>query len=148
MKSGKNSKFLNLLINFATSGKYTEKSGFGMSDYLISYVLLNFISVFGGAILVGFIILRGTEGKWGTVAACSVMLLIAVLTIVFSRMKKVSQIVPALMLMSFYGLLCIAVTYLGEAVGMNFMFVFMYPLTTIMLLGRKCFLCWRISGPM
>ena len=124
-------------INFATSGKYTEKNDFGMSDYLIRYVLLNFISVFGGAILIGFIVVRGMEGKWGTVAACSVMLLIAIMTIVFSRMKKVSQIVPGLMLMSFYGLLCIAVTYLGEARGMNFMFIFMYPLTTIMLLGMK-----------
>ena len=124
-------------INIGTSGRYRGQRQFGMSDYLIRYVLLNFISVFGGSILIGFIVVRGMEGKWGTVAACSVMLLIAILTIVFSRMKKVSQIVPALMLMSFYGLLCIAVTYLGEAVGMNFMFVFMYPLTTIMLMGMK-----------
>ena len=136
-KKNKPNKFISSIINFATSGKYTDKSDFGMSDYLISYVLLNFISVLGGGILIGFIIVRGMEGKIETVIACSVMLLIAVLTIVFSRMKKIAQIVPAIMLMSFYGLLCIAVTFLGEAEGYNFMFVFMYPLTTIMLMGMK-----------
>ena len=108
-----------------------------MSDYLIRYVLLNFISVAGGAILVGFIAVRFSEGKYSTVAACSVMLLIAILTIIFSRMKKMPQIVPALMLMGFYGMLCIMVTWLGEALGMNFLFIYMYPLTTIMLLGMR-----------
>ncbi|MCL2093879.1 MAG: ATP-binding protein [Treponema sp.] len=130
-------RLLDFVINFATSGKYTGKSDFGMSDYLIRYVLLNFISVFGGGILVGFIVIRFNEGKYGTVAACGVMLLIAIMTIVFSRMKRVSQMVPALMLMIFYGMLCLAVTYLGEAEGTNFLFVYMYPLTTIMLLGMK-----------
>ena len=136
-KKNKPNKFISSIINFATSGKYTDKSDFGMSDYLISYVLLNFISVLGGGILIGFIVVRGMEGKFETVIACSVMLLIAVLTIVFSRMKKVAQIVPAMMLMSFYGFLCIAVTFLGEAEGYNFMFIYMYPLTTIMLMGMK-----------
>ncbi|MCL2006816.1 MAG: ATP-binding protein [Treponema sp.] len=128
---------IRFIVNFATSGKYTEKNDFGMSDYLIRYVLLNFISVFGGGILMGFIVVRFIEGKYTTVIACSVMLLIAVLTIVFSRAKKVQQIVPAAMLMVFYGFLCMAVTYLGEAEGSNFMFIYMYPLTTIMLMGMK-----------
>ncbi|MCL2070564.1 MAG: ATP-binding protein [Treponema sp.] len=129
-------KIKNFFIDAASSGKY-EKKAFDMSDYLIRYVLLNFISIFGGLILVGFIFVRFLEGKYDTVLACSVMLLIAVLTIVLSRMKNVRQIVPALMFMIFYGLLCIAVTWLGEAQGMSFLFIYMYPLTTIVLLGMK-----------
>ena len=145
MKKNRPNKFIQFIINFATSGKYTEKSDFGISDYLISYVLMNFISVFGGAILIGFIVMRAMEGKMETVIACSIMLLIAVLTVVFSRMKRVAQIVPAVMLMSFYGLLCIAVTYLGEAEGYNFMFIYMYPLTTIMLMGMKLGISFSVS---
>ena len=135
-------RILRFLVNIATSGKYMtgrliRRREFGMSDYLIRYVLLNFISVTGGGILLGFIIVRLREGKYGTVIACSLMLVVAVLTIVFSRMKKVKQIVPAMLLMGFYGLLCLTVTWLGEANGMNFLFVYMYPCITIMLVGMK-----------
>ena len=128
-------QFLHILVNIATSGKYKGEESFGMSDYLIRYALLNFISIFGGAILLGFIMVRFREGKYATVAACAVMFLIAVMTIILSRAKKVSQIVPAVMLMAFYGLLCTIVTWLGEAEGMNFLFIYMYPPLTIMMLG-------------
>ena len=40
-------QLVQLLINIISSGKYSEKSEFGMSDYLIRYVLLNF-SIFSG----------------------------------------------------------------------------------------------------
>jgi len=125
------------LINVGTSGKYMGEREFGMSDYLIRYVVLNFISISGAGILIGFITVRFREGKYGTVAACSAMFLIALLTIIFSRMKKVKQIVPALLLMVFYGLLCITITWLGEADGSNFLFIYMYPAITIMLLGMQ-----------
>ena len=125
------------LINIGTSGKFMGEREFGMSDYLIRYVVLNFISISGAGILIGFITVRLREGKYGTVAACGVMFLIALLTITFSRMKKVKQIVPALLLMVFYGLLCITITWLGEAEGSNFLFIYMYPAITIMLLGMR-----------
>ena len=134
-KTGK--KIKKILISFFTSGKYKEQGQFGMSDYFIRYVLLNFISSFGGAILMGFIIVRLMEGKYGTVAACSGMFLITVFTIIFSRSKKMPQIVPAFMLMVFYGFLCIMITWLGEAEGTNYLFIYMYPLITIILLGMK-----------
>jgi hypothetical protein len=123
------------LVNIGTSGKYSGEREFGMSDYLIRYVLLNFISIFGFLILLVFIFIRLGEGKYGTVAACSVMALIALLTIALSRSKKVSQIVPAVILMVFYALLCITITWLGEAQGINFLFIFVYPPLTIMMLG-------------
>jgi signal transduction histidine kinase/CheY-like chemotaxis protein len=130
-------QFTRFLINIGTSGKYRGEREFGMSDYLIRYVLMNFICFFGIAILLGFIFVRSSEGKYGTVAACSVMVLIAIATIVLSRSKKVSQIVPSAMLMIFYALLCIAVTWLGEAAGANYLFIYMYPPLTIMMLGMR-----------
>ena len=133
----KEKKTQNFLFNFFTSGKYTEKSEFGISDYFIRFVLLNFTSLAGSVILLGFIILRAGEGKFGSVATYSVMLLIAVLTMVFSRMKSVPQVVPALTLMIFYGLLCVVITWLGEAYGSNFLFIYLYPPITIILLGMR-----------
>jgi signal transduction histidine kinase/CheY-like chemotaxis protein len=125
------------IINVGTSGKYTEHSEFGMSDYLIRYVLLNFICFLGTVILLGFIFTRFREGKYGTVAACSGMILISFVTITLSRAKKVSQIVPAMILMIFYALLCVTVTWLGEADGANFLFIYLYPPLTIMMLGMR-----------
>jgi len=138
VKSGKIKRRIKLfIINVGTSGKYTGQREFGMSDYLIRYVLLNFICILGAIILLGFIFARFSQGKHDTVAACAVMLLIAFVTIILSRAKKVSQIVPAMILMIFYALLCITVTWLGEAEGSNFLFVYMYPPLTIMMLGMR-----------
>ena len=130
-------KLCSLIVNVGTSGKFTKDCEFGMSDYLIRYVLMNFISFSGSIILIGFITVRLTEGKYGTVAACTAMLLAALSTMVLGRVKKVPQIVPSLVLTLIYGLLCIAVTWLGEANGSNFLFIYMYPLITIMLLGMR-----------
>jgi signal transduction histidine kinase/CheY-like chemotaxis protein len=138
VKSGEIKRRIKLfIINIGTSGKYTGQREFGMSDYLIRYVLLNFICILGAIILFGFIIARFSQGKHDTVAACAVMILIAFVTIALSRAKKVSQIVPAMILMIFYGLLCITVTWLGEAEGSNFLFIYMYPPLTIMMLGMR-----------
>jgi len=138
VKSGDLKKKIKLfIINIGTSGKYTGQGEFGMSDYLIRYVLMNFICILGAVILFGFIFARLSQGKHGTVAACAVMILIAFVTIALSRAKKVSQIIPAMILMIFYGLLCITVTWLGEAEGANFLFIYMYPPLTIMMLGMR-----------
>ena len=122
-------------INIGTSGKYTGRRDFGTSDYLIRYVLMNFICIFGAIILLGFIFVRFKEGKYDTAAACSAMFLVSILCISLSRAKNVPQIVPAVILMIFYGLLCIAVTWLGEAFGSNYLFIYMYPPLTILMLG-------------
>jgi len=128
-------KIERFFINVGTSGKYTGRRDFDTSDYLIRYVLLNFICVIGAIMLTGFMIVRFKEGKYGTVAACAVMFLAITMTFLLSRAKKVFQIVPAVILSIFYGLLCIVITYLGEASGSNFLFIYMYPPLTIMMLG-------------
>jgi signal transduction histidine kinase/HPt (histidine-containing phosphotransfer) domain-containing protein/FixJ family two-component response regulator len=138
VKSGKFKRQIQLfIINVGTSGKYTGQREFGMSDYLIRYVLLNFICILGTIILLGFIFTRFRQEKYDTVAACAVMILICFVTIILSRAKNVPQMVPAMILMIFYALLCITVTWLGEASGSNFLFVYLYPPLSIMMLGMR-----------
>ena len=130
-------QFMRLLINIGTSGKYRGEREFGMSDYLIRYVLMNFICIFGFIILSVFTFVRLREEKYGTVAACSIMIVVCLITMTLLRSKKASQIVPAVILMVFYALLCVMVTWLGEAAGSNFLFIYIYPPLTIMMLGMR-----------
>ena len=131
----KEKRLIRLLTNIATSGRYKEEGNFNISDYLIRYVLMNCICVFGFIILLGFIIVRLSEAKYDTVFACVIMLMVCLTTMALLRSKKIPQIVPAAILMGFYALLCIVITWIGEAHGSNFLFIYMYPLITIMMLG-------------
>jgi len=127
---------MRILINIGTSGRYKEESEFSMSDYLIRYVLLNCIIILGSAILAAFAVLNITLERYFTVAVCGGMIVMAVVSFVLAR-TKVKQIVPASVLMIFYALLCVMVTWTGQAEGANFLFIYMYPLLTIMLLGMR-----------
>jgi signal transduction histidine kinase/CheY-like chemotaxis protein len=51
------------------------------------------------------------------------------------------------MLMVFYALLCITVTWLGEAAGSNFLFIYVYPPLTIMMLGMRLGILFSIILP-
>jgi len=130
-------RLVNLFINIGTSGKYTEKSEFGMSDYLIRYALLNFIIIFGVSILAVFTILNINNERYSTAAACIGMIVVAMVSFILAR-TTIPQFIPALLLMVFYGLLCILITWTGEAGGSNFLFIYMYPSLTVMLLGMYC----------
>jgi len=126
----------NFLLNIVTSGRYKKKSEFGISDHLIRYVLLNFIILFGVLILTAFAAANFRLERYFTAVACVVMILTAVMSFLMAR-TKIRQSVPALILMVFYGLLCVMVTWTGEAEGANFLFIYMYPSLTIMLLGMR-----------
>ena len=130
-------KIMHFIINIGTSGKYSGERKFGMSDYLIRYVLLNFIIFFGVAILTTFTMLNLKLGRYSTSVTCIGMILVAMTSFVLAR-TKLQQFIPALILMVFYGLLCFMVTWIGEAQGANFLFMYMYPSLTIMLLGMRC----------
>jgi signal transduction histidine kinase len=137
MKANKVKKQLQrFFINIGMSGKYRGGRGFGMSDYLVRYVLLNFIIIFGVSILVAFAVNNFRLERYSTAIVCIVMILIALLSFILAR-TKMKQFVPALILMIFYGILCILVTYIGEANGANFLFIYMYPSLTMMLLGMR-----------
>ena len=107
-----------------------------MSDHLIRYVLLNFIIIFGASILTVFTVMNIRLERYFTAVVCISMILVALTSFVLAR-TKVRQFIPALILTVFYGLLCVMVTWVGEADGANFLFIYMYPSLTIMLLGMR-----------
>jgi len=127
-------RLFDILINIGTSGRYTKKSEFGMSDHLIRYVLLNFIILFGVSILTVFTALNFRLDRYFTAFICIGMIIVALVSFALAR-TKIQQFVPAFILSVFYGLLCAMVTWVGEADGANFLFIYMYPSLSIMLLG-------------
>jgi signal transduction histidine kinase/CheY-like chemotaxis protein/HPt (histidine-containing phosphotransfer) domain-containing protein len=123
-------------INVAMSGKYRGGRRFGMSDYLIRYVLMNFIIVFGASILTAFAVNNFRLGRYSTAIVCICMIFFALTSFILAR-TKIRQFIPALVLTAFYGILCLMVTWIGEANGANFLFIYMYPSLTIILLGMR-----------
>jgi signal transduction histidine kinase/DNA-binding NarL/FixJ family response regulator/HPt (histidine-containing phosphotransfer) domain-containing protein len=123
-------------INISMSGKYRGGRKFGMSDYLVRYVLMNFIIIFGVSILVAFAVSNFRLGRYSTAIVCISMIFSAMVSFILAR-TKIRQYIPALILMIFYGVLCIMVTWIGGAHGANFLFMYMYPSLTIILLGMQ-----------
>ncbi|MDR2717489.1 MAG: response regulator [Treponema sp.] len=136
MRKFREKRLIRLLIDIGTSGRYKEEGKFSMSDYLIRYVLMNSIIILGSAILAWFIVLNIHLGQYFTAAACAGMIMMAMTSFVLAR-TKIRQIIPATMLMIFYALLCIMITWTGESDGANFLFMYVYPSLTIMLLGMR-----------
>jgi len=129
-------QFMHFLINIGTSGKFTGEREFGMSDYLIRYVLMNCTIIFGCAVLVMFVVLNLNLKQYFTAAVCGGMLAMGITAFVLAR-TKIKQIIPATALMIFYALLCVMITWTGESDGANFLFIYIYPSLTIMLLGTS-----------
>ena len=107
-----------------------------MSDYLIRYALLNFIILFGITILSVFTVLNLRLERYLTASVCIGMIMVALTSFVLAR-TRIQQFIPAFMLTVFYGILCVMVTWIGDAHGANFLFMYMYPSLTIMLLGMQ-----------
>jgi signal transduction histidine kinase/CheY-like chemotaxis protein len=122
--------------NIGMSGKYRGAREFGMSDYLIRYALMNFIIIFGASILAAFAVSNFKLGRYFTALVCIGMILVAMTSFILAR-TKVRQYIPALILTIFYGVLCLMVTWTGEANGANFLFIYIYPSLTIVLLGMR-----------
>jgi len=129
-------RFSQFLINIVTSGKYSEKPEFGMSDYLIRYVLLNTCFIFGFIILLIYAIYNLRRGMYDVASACAGMAFLCIFTFFLAR-TKIRQGVPASILMVFYGLFCVWITWIKQSQGVNFLFIYIYPLATIMLLGMR-----------
>jgi signal transduction histidine kinase/CheY-like chemotaxis protein len=129
-------QFMHFLINIGTSGKFTGEREFGMSDYLIRYVLMNCTIIFGCAVLALFVVMNLNLKQYFTAAVCGGMLAMGIMAFVLAR-TKIRQIIPATALMIFYALLCVMITWTGESDGANFLFIYIYPSLTIMLLGTS-----------
>ncbi|MDR0315693.1 MAG: FaeA/PapI family transcriptional regulator, partial [Treponema sp.] len=113
---------LQFFINIGTSGKYAEQKEFGMSDYLIRYVLMNFIILSGISLLTAFTVSNFSLGRYSTALVCFGMILACIASFILAR-TKLRQYIPALILMIFYGLLCVLVTWTGKTNG-TFLFIY------------------------
>ena len=124
------------LINIATSNKSPGESSLTMTDYQIRYILMNFIIIFGSIVLLIFAVVNIRNESFSDAAVCITMSLIGVICFFIAR-SKIPQIVSSSIMLVFYGLLCVILVWIGAAQGANFLFIYMYPLLTIMLLGMK-----------
>ncbi|GHV71112.1 hypothetical protein AGMMS49928_21530 [Spirochaetia bacterium] len=135
MKSKKRS-LRHLLINIITSGKNFTENESGMSDDLIRYVLLNAIVIVGVMVLVAFSVLDVIKGAYLDAVISASMAVVGSSIIVLAR-TKIRHITLATILMIAYGLLCLMLIWNGGSQRGTFVFIYIYPLLTIMMLGMK-----------
>ncbi|MCL2067043.1 MAG: ATP-binding protein [Treponema sp.] len=129
-------KLKSFIINTAASGHYEEEADLGVSDYLIRYVLLNFIAIAGSIVLAAYTVYNLRRGMYTVAGACASMAVICIAAFILAR-SKVKEIIPAAITMACYGLLCIWIIWIRQSEGANFLFIYLYPLLTIMLLGMR-----------
>jgi len=130
------------VINIFSSGKsltyekYKEEriQEHGISDYLLKYFLLNFIHVFGSVILILFVFINVSRNAYFDAFACSFLAVVIIADFFIAR-TNISQVVPTVISSIFYGLFCILVIWNGDAQGAGFLFIFIYPMLTIILTG-------------
>jgi len=128
--------FSQSLRNVVTSGKYKGEKEFGMTDYLIRYVLMNTCFIFGGVILLIYAVYNLKRGMFDVASACAGMALLCIGTFFLAR-TKVNQSVPASILMIFFLIFCVYIVWIKQSQGVNFLFIYIYPLAAIMLLGMR-----------
>ena len=122
-------------INIVTSGKYDESGLFKMSDYLIRYVLKSCIEISGTIILIIFAAINLSKGVYSDAFICIGMIVLVVTSFVMSRSKKIKQIIPVFITVVSYAIMCILLAGTGESEGGNFLFIYMYPSFSIIMLG-------------
>jgi HD-GYP domain-containing protein (c-di-GMP phosphodiesterase class II) len=131
-------RFRDLVVNIFTSGKspsyrkYIEEHG--LSDYAIKYVLLNFIHIFGFVVLILFVFHNIAMNSYFDAIACLFLAFGTLIGFIVSR-TRVAQMVPAVISSIFYGSFCVLIIWNGDAQGAGFLFIFIYPMLTIILLG-------------
>ena len=135
-------RFKDFVVNIITSGKLLtfreynvkEAQEHSFSDYLIRYVLMNFIHIFGSIVLIIFVIQNINSKSYFDAIACLFMAIVAIFGLIISR-TKITQIAPAIISMISFGFFCTMLIWNGDAQGAGFLFIFIYPMLTVILLG-------------
>ncbi|GHV41090.1 hypothetical protein AGMMS49546_16270 [Spirochaetia bacterium] len=125
-----------VLENIITSGKSSENNETGLSDYLIRYVLMNITLIFGFFILCCFIVESLLKGSYTDALINSGMLFMCPVAFILGR-TRVPQVVPILISLISYMLLCVLLVWNGDAGGFGFVWIYTYPLLAIMLMNMK-----------
>jgi len=135
MKSCK-SRLLSFFLNIITSGRYTTKNDFLTSDSLIRYTLMNVMIIFG-SIFMGVLTIKYVS-EWSFIAiAAEATVIFGLLVLFIIARTRVLQIVPSLIAMIFWILFYVLNIWHGEAQGANFLYIYMFPILAIMLLGMR-----------
>jgi HD-GYP domain-containing protein (c-di-GMP phosphodiesterase class II) len=96
----------------------------------------NTLKIFGIIILTLYNVFNYQMGLYSFVITSSGMILIALACFVLAR-TKVPQIIPSSVLMFSYCVLCIWLIHFHQILGLNFVFIYVYPMLAIMLLGLQ-----------
>ena len=131
-----NNHFLSIIINIATSGKYTERNDFTLSDSPFRYVLMNFFSILGFFSMLFFSI-SDFINEFIINALISFFMSLVCLGIFILARTKVRQIIPFLILELLIGLSIILYVWSGESGETIILYIFIYPLLAIILMGMK-----------
>ena len=127
-------QFIDFLINIGTSGKYAERKESGLSDYIIRYILMNCILVFGSLILVIFAVWNIRDEVYSDAVICIAMVLICTLSFILGR-SRLPQFISGSATYISYALMCIALVWNGKAQGVNYVFIYLFPSLAIMQFG-------------
>jgi hypothetical protein len=130
----KQKSLLRFFINVFTSGRYREKSEFGISDYVIRYGLLNSMLI-GEIIGIGaFTAAVGWRWAFFSRLICYCFIFVLFVLVILARTKIRIGIVSLIYVIAI-SLFVIIHVWDGKAHGGNFMYVFTIPIASILLLG-------------
>lgn len=129
-------RIVEILLNVATSGKYNKHNKFGMSDYLIRYVLLNTVNIVGFLFLACFLVWNYRLGSHVDAAICALLLVACPLVSVLLRTRTPQIVSASIGLLSFW-LLCVLLVWNGEYSGYNVVFIYIFPVYAFTALGRN-----------
>jgi signal transduction histidine kinase/DNA-binding response OmpR family regulator/HPt (histidine-containing phosphotransfer) domain-containing protein len=123
-----------LLWNLALSGKTFENDETGMSNLFVRYSLMNLALAAGFFILVFFAAESLILKSYIDAALNTTMALICVASFILAR-KKIALEVPILVVLLCYVFFCAGLVMNGAAQGLGFVWIYTYPLMTIILMG-------------
>ena len=129
-------RFISLLVNLATSGRYNKNRDFADSDDLIRYVLTNCISFFGSIICISYAASLFYRGVYAD-ALLAVISGTIYITCYLLGWTKMSRMIPVIIGFVCFGIHIIILVILGRSNGANYLFMFLFPALTIMGFGLR-----------
>jgi signal transduction histidine kinase/CheY-like chemotaxis protein len=129
-------KIKDFFWNIATSGKGFEDDETELGDMFIRYILLNMAMIGGFLILVFFTVESLLKGSRIDALLNSIMAFLCVLAFVSARIMKRGAKLPIMFTLP-YLLFVIALVINGDAQGYGFVWMYVYPLLSIILLGQR-----------
>jgi signal transduction histidine kinase/ActR/RegA family two-component response regulator len=127
-------KIRELFLNIVTSGKVFEDEEAGISSVFIRYVLVNMAIISGFFILLFFAAESFYKGSYVDAVLNISMAVFCVVSFITGRVMKIS-IVPSLFSVLTYPLLCIGLIINGDAQGYGFVWIYVYPVMSTLILG-------------